>query len=60
MNGHFLYEFPVELPFLGRSIIYTEEGKIKAVMPLQPDQVVVDMDMMVIILRMAGYIVKRK
>jgi hypothetical protein len=60
MNGNFLYEFPVELPFLGRSIIYTEEGRITAVMPLRPDQVVVDMDMMVVILRMAGYTVNRK
>ncbi|KFK94570.1 MULTISPECIES: hypothetical protein [unclassified Serratia (in: enterobacteria)] len=60
MSGSFLYEFPVELPFLGRSIIYMEEGRVKAVMPLKSEQMVVDMDMMVIILQMAGYTVNRK
>lgn len=60
MKGNVLYEFPVELPYSGRSVTYTEEGKVKTVMILRPDQIVVDMDMMVLILRMAGYIVKRK
>lgn len=60
MEGRHLYEFPVKLPFSGRAVTYTEEGKVKAVMTLRPDQVVVNMDTMVSMLRDAGYIVKRK